>query len=500
MAIIVLVFFGFLFFRKSPTGTIEDGGGTNFFSQFNPFGSGPKTPPTTTPPVDVSGYQPEPTVDEKLKLIKVSTMPVAGYGVYQKEVLKEIPVTETPVIVPYDFGTVTLKKGSTGDAVKEVQRFLNNTLTLTLELDGILDAEIVTFIKQWQSANKLVADGVIGAKTKAIMYATVGQSGPGKLLPPPTEFVPALRYVARATGNIYQTLAEKISEKKFSQTIIPKVYEALIGNNGESVVMRYLKENGKTIETFVGNLPKEVLGEEPKENNDVRGFFLPEDVQDMSLSTDATSLLYLFNVGDSAIGTTLELATNKKVQIFESAFTEWLSSYPNLTTINLTTKPTFSIPGYMYTVDPNKNLTKVLGDINGLTTLTSPNNKLVLYADNNLILSLYHTDTKTSELLGVRTMPEKCVWSKASDAVYCAVPKSTTLGQYPDVWYQGEVSFSDQIWKVDTTTGSATSIIDPATVKGGEEIDGIKLMLDNSENYLFFVNKKDSFLWKLDLK
>ena len=33
-----------------------------------------------------------------------------------------------------------------------------------------------------------------------------------------------------------------------------------------------------------------------------------------------------------------------------------------------------------------------------------------------------------------------------------------------------------------------------------EEIDGIKPALDESEDYLFFVNKKDSFLWELELK
>ncbi len=30
--------------------------------------------------------------------------------------------------------------------------------------------------------------------------------------------------------------------------------------------------------------------------------------------------------------------------------------------------------------------------------------------------------------------------------------------------------------------------------------DGIKLQVDEKEEYLLFVNKKDSYLWKLDLK
>jgi hypothetical protein len=42
-------------------------------------------------------------------------------------------------------------------------------------------------------------------------------------------------------------------------------------------------------------------------------------------------------------------------------------------------------------------------------------------------------------------------------------------------------------------------LADPAAISG-EEIDGIKLALDADENYLFFVNKKDSFLWEYSLK
>jgi len=155
----------------------------------------------------------------------------------------------------------------------------------------------------------------------------------------------------------------------------------------------------------------------------------------------------------------------------------------------------------MYSMDGSgKNLTKILGGVNGLTTKGSPNGKLVLFSDSNLSLRVYHTDTRNSDTLSLRTLPEKCVWGKASDAIYCAVPKSISSGAYPDSWYQGEVSFSDQFWKIDLKTGNATLIIDPMSVSGGEEVDGTKLALDESENYLFFVNKKDSFLWELDLK
>ena len=89
--------------------------------------------------------------------------------------------------------------------------------------------------------------------------------------------MPALRYVARATGNIYETFADKIEEQKFSGTVIPQIYEALFGNKGQSVIMRYLKGDGRTIETFVSNLPKELLGADTTVVNEIKGSFLPEN-------------------------------------------------------------------------------------------------------------------------------------------------------------------------------------------------------------------------------
>ena len=431
MALITTAVFVFFYLRKEPTPSPEDGTGTNFEIPFG-GGSGTTKPPVTTPPVDVPGDETPPVTETPSgKLVKVSSMPIAGFTVFSKERMKEAAI------------------------VPEVEQGLP----------------------------------LLKTKPKA----------------PLTEFMPALRYVEKATGNIYQTFADKMMERKFSGTIIPKVYDAYFGNRGESVVMRYLKTDGGTIETFAGNLPKELLGAEITGNNEVKGYFLPNNVKDVSVSPDGKNIFYLFiagsDSGDNMIGTTLNLLTNKKVQIFDSPFTEWLSWWGGSNIITLATKPSSNIPGYMYAIDSaGKNLGKILGNINGLTVLGSPNGKLTLYGDNTLSLNVYHNDTRNVSPLSIRTLPEKCVWGKASDIIYCAVPKLIDFGQYPDSWYQGEVSFNDQLWKVDIKTGNSTLLLNPAVAAGGKEIDGIKLALDEGENYLFFVNKKDSFLWKFDLK
>jgi hypothetical protein len=429
---VLVIFLGFLFMRKGPAAPGEEGGGINFLSQFNPFAGNSGKPGGTTipPPENISGYEP-PAEQEGLDFVKVSSMPVAGYGTFKKERFKEVPVA--PPETPED----------------------------------------------------------AAAKT----------SSPLKPTPPQTEFVTAVRYVDRATGNIFQTFADKLEERKFSATVIPKVYEALFGNSGNSVIMRYLKADDNTIETFVGSLPQEILGGDSTGENEVRGTFLPSNITDMSVSSDGKSIFYMFNSGETTVGTILDLVSGKKTQAFDSAFNEWLSWWPTSKIITLTTKPSYLAPGYMYKIDlTTKNLLKVLDGVNGLTTLLSPDGKMVLYADSSLALSIYHTDTKTSESLGVRTMPEKCVWGKGSDVIYCSAPKIVIGTNYPDAWYRGEISFDDQIWKIDPGLGTASILLDPSTVEGGENIDGVKLSLDSDEKYLFLVNKKDSFLWEIKLK
>lgn len=433
LAIIVAVVFGFLYLYQPKTQTGDNSGGINFLADFLPFGKSKDTTPTDqTSPVDISGFEPSSNETQNMKLQKVSSFPIAGYGIYMKERLKEI---QNP--------SQTLPEGEEG----------------------------------------------------LIQPPPSGKAGGGL-----TEFTPALRYVNKTTGNVYQTFADKIDERIFSSTTIPKVYEAYFGNKGETVIMRYLKEGDQTIQTFVGALPKEDLGSDSVVANKLSGSFLPENISNVSVSPDTLKMFYLFNIENNAVGIVFSAQDNAKTQIFDSSFTEWLSFWANTKTITVTTKPSANVPGYMYAINPDrKDFNKILGGINGLTTLTSPDGKMVLYGNNNMSLYIFNTDTRESSLLGIKTLPEKCVWAPTNDIVYCAVPKFISQGQYPDSWYQGEVSFSDEIWKVDIFSGNTTMLLDPVSISG-EDIDAIKLALDENQNYLFFVNKKDSYLWKLEIK
>ena len=115
---------------------------------------------------------------------------------------------------------------------------------------------------------------------------------------------------------------------------------------------------------------------------------------------------------------------------------------------------------------------------------------------NKISLFIRHSNGDSTKL-DIATLPEKCVWSKNSLTIYCAVPVSTELAlSFPDDWYQGLTHFQDALWKVDVISGNAT----PISSLDYKLIDVVDPMLDPSENFIFFKNNNDGTPWSYDLR
>ena len=67
----------------------------------------------------------------------------------------------------------TLRRGSQGDEVEELQALLNAKYGANLDVDSIFGAKTEAAVKAFQRANGLTADGVVGAKT----WKALGVSG-----------------------------------------------------------------------------------------------------------------------------------------------------------------------------------------------------------------------------------------------------------------------------------------------------------------------------------
>lgn len=437
--LVAIVAGGFWYFSSQSKETGQSIGSTisNFWGDFNPFAKLLNKEEAGEEVVNVGEEDPSTLSEEQKRerFTKVSVNPVSGYTVFQKERYLDLAKEFTPE-------------------------------TLEEEIEGLdtLDATI---------------------------------NSDSDLSAPSAEYATAVRYAEKSTGNIFQTFADEISERKYSSTVVKGVHETVFGDSGNSLIMRYLKSDGKTIASYVGTLPKEVLGQDSVTANDLSGTFLPENVLEVAYSADGSKMFYIIPYKDGVLGISAFADSSRKNQIFESAFSEWLIAWPNKDIITLTTKPSYSVDGYMYKLNPNtKSFDKVLSGIKGLTTNMSPDGKYVLYADQNNSLNVYDTTTKKKFQLSIKTLPEKCVWGSDNETIFCGVPKYIEQNEYPDVWYQGVVSFNDDIWRVDVISTNAQLILDPNLYNDGASVDVINPKVDSAMKYFFFIDKKEGHLYR----
>jgi len=315
----------------------------------------------------------------------------------------------------------------------------------------------------------------------------------------------SVRYIERGLGHIFETQLSNFVESRMVNETRSSIMEALWGNSGKSVVIRFIDEKGgtPTIKTSILNLggSSSVTNGTPTTNFiKTEEIFLPNHISFMSVSEDnSDKLFYLENNAGTSVGATSNFKNIGNSTIFSSVFTEWLPQFPNQQLITLTTKPSATVPGHFFFIDQKtKAVSKIIGGVKGLTTLTNRTGKFVLFAgiENNVPeLSVYDVSKKTARPLLLQTLPEKCAWGvKNTTLVYCAIPQALPNADYPDQWYQGLVTFADSIWEIDTTNGLSRKIMSPTNL-GAPDLDIINPVLSSDEKYLLFMNKVSGTPW-----
>jgi hypothetical protein len=316
---------------------------------------------------------------------------------------------------------------------------------------------------------------------------------------------PAIRYMERETGHIYETPLQTNSEKvRVTNTTIPKVHDVFWQNDGQSLIARYLSGKDNNIQIFAAQIIKSVIQDDP---GTLDGSFLPKGAYELTENPSGRAIFYLLHAGEGAVGITADFKNAQAKQIFSHPFTDWSVEWPAEGIVALQTKPSGGVAGFLYFLDVKTGaLTKILGNIAGLTALVNPTADKVLYSESTeatntaLKTHTYDIKTKKSADFSVTTLPEKCVWSrKEVGLVYCFAPGDIGSGRYPDVWYQGLTSFRDSLWSIDVTTGATKSISSPS-YEASVDIDAINPRLSENEDFVSFMNKKDSLLWVLRLK
>jgi hypothetical protein len=298
-----------------------------------------------------------------------------------------------------------------------------------------------------------------------------------------------VEYIERESGNVYAYQAHGRTLTRLSNKTLPGIQEASWLSDGSLAYVRFLEKSGtdERVDTYA--LPA----------NGANGYFLEQDLSQV-LARATSTLVTLLSTTD---GSSASLSTPSGTGL-RTLFTTTLSSIRlafSGTNYVVTTKGSAKADGYAFTVDSKTgSLTRALGPLQGLATLPSPLGKYLLYSylDNGkLALAVLDLTTHVATRLPLATLPEKCVWTNDDSSLYCGVPTSMT-GTLPDDWYQGVVSFSDRLWKIDLAGRVATLVIDPKQA-GNIDVDAVGLALDATNDVLIFTNKRDNLLYAYDL-
>ncbi len=315
------------------------------------------------------------------------------------------------------------------------------------------------------------------------------------------------RYVERATGHVYEISSTDSVATRISNTTLPRIYEASFLDNKDKVVFRYL-DTDDSISTYVATIKSTTTDSGEKATN-LEGIFIQKDIFDFSASPDGKNVFVLSrnsnpNSQSVLLGQSM-LSSNitNQTTIFNSPLSSWLAEWSNNNSVSIINKPGYDADGILYSLNTKTNTrSKILGPMLGLMAKISPDGKKVFYSRNNgdeIVTGFLNISNGLTKNVSISTLAEKCIWSKDNKNVYCAVPTIPLVGQYPDGWYMGLLSFDDYLVKIDTELETVQTVM-ALRSKTSEPLDMVDLQFSPREDILMFTNKHDLSLWTLDIR
>jgi len=298
-----------------------------------------------------------------------------------------------------------------------------------------------------------------------------------------------VRFIDRASGNVYSYVAHARTLTRISNKTLPGIQVASWTPDGSRVYAQFLASSGglEQVNTYA------------MDAQGGNGYLLDNNLSEAVIA-GANTLFTLFPGTTGSVGTLSDADGSNAHTLFSSVLSA-LTVHPTTGDLFATNKPSSQLDGYGFQISRKTGaFSRILGPLRGLSVLPNPDGTSLLYSytDGGVYhLRVLDLATRASTALPVATLAEKCAWTADGKSVYCAVPTNLS-GNLPDDWYQGAVSFTDRIWKIDLSDRLATLILDPSQV-GKVSVDAVDLTLDPSEDVLVFTDKHTGALYAYDL-
>ena len=271
-------------------------------------------------------------------------------------------------------------------------------------------------------------------------------------------------------------------EKRVSNFTVPQILKVVWSSDAKKAIIFY------NLNSEIKKILVDYTESTPKTN------FLSETVSDAVFSPDSKSIVFINDLEDTRNVFIANSSFSNQRKILDNTLPNLEISWPSANLIALKTKSSYAIPGFLYTISASGgNFSKVVESL-GLDTIWNKDGSGLVYTDSDL--NLFYLDVKTgaNKSLGLKTIAEKCVFSKTkTNVVYCAIPKIINDANYPDEWWQGKISFEDNIIAVDTKTLDLVLYAETLS-------DIVNPVLLENDSYVLFKDRNTGELWSLKLK
>lgn len=301
-------------------------------------------------------------------------------------------------------------------------------------------------------------------------------------------------YYDRSNGNVFETDLEGKNKKTVSNKDIPGL-KNIIWSPEKNKVVSTFENNGKPI--FYSYDYDSKISEK-----------IPERIYDIVWANLEDKIIYKYfdsKTRKKFIGIADPDGSNWK-QLAETSF-DYVSiaPIPRSSLISFWNRPHGLEETALQTVGITGGEAKTIFSKKfGADYLWSPDGEKMLVSSSEtkgssrIMLATINKNGGEYQNLNIPTFVSKCVWSKDGKKVFYALPGSIPEGSVlPNDYASKKFTTRDTFWKVDVTTGKKERILELNEIK--DNYDAENLFLSPSESALFFVNRIDGKLYRINI-
>lgn len=308
-----------------------------------------------------------------------------------------------------------------------------------------------------------------------------------------------LRFVERASGNIFEIDPARGELTRITNTLTPRIYEALLA--GTSTAIMQTVENGSviTIAVAIGHATSTGSFAQLTQRR------LPSNISTIAIHSDGTRIFYITSGAQGSLGFIAQADGSRSQQVFSSTILGWQVRWLSDNRIIIVQNASDQAISYAYELQ-NGVLVPLAG-ATGLTILPRASSDAILVGQSSPALALSVRRATTSIALPLRTIADKCVWEPPKQKLsgkrvtpilepilYCAVPQRAPGTAFLDSWYRGQTHTSDAWWKANVDAGSVELVYLPDTSLA---LDAENPVIDESGSYIAFRDASSKSLWLL---